>query len=144
MKVSATNKSTGEVIELSVNDLSEIMSAWMVMQQYEKLATDLRNQLKDLVRNSVNDSGVSEELDNRIFKVNSIQRTKYNTQKVREALGDEDLFNTFVEVNSTELNKWLKNEVKKQTLDFDVSRAIKEAKEPAGNPYEVIKLETLS
>ena len=144
MNISATNKVTGEVVELPAGSLEEVMTAWTVMQQYEKLASDLRDQLKDLVRAQVNDSGVSEELNNKMFKVSAIQRTKYNPQKVKEALGDEDLFNTFVEVNSSELNKWLKAEVKKRTIDHEVSRAIKEAKEPSGKPYEVIKLEQLS
>lgn len=137
--ITATNKATGEVVELPSETLDEVVTAWRIAQEYEKTAKALKDQLKQLVPTYVTERGTSEEAKGAMFRVSSIQRMTYDKAIVREVL-DEDTYDLFTKVDKTSLDKYLKENL----ADLgDVSTRLRTAMIPDGKPYEVIKLERL-
>ncbi len=51
--ITATNKATGEVVELPADTLDSIVSAWRIAQEYEKTAKALKDQLKKAVQQHI-------------------------------------------------------------------------------------------
>lgn len=135
--IKATNKATGEVIELEVDNLEKVVSAWRVAQEYEKTAKALKDQLKKIVPKYVSDNGNSEEVSNHVFKINTIQRMTYDKSVVRSVL-DPDTFDVLTKVDKTAVDNYLKENI--ETLG-EVASTIRQSMIPDGKPYEVIKLE---
>lgn len=140
MKITATNKATGEVIELDANDLAEIVEAWRVVQEYEKAAGDLREQLKKLVPAYANNKGLTDEVDNHMFRVSHIQRMNYDKAIMRRVL-DEDIFDVLLRPDKPAIDKYLKENL--ETLG-GASTELRESMIPDGKAYQVIRLEKLS
>lgn len=138
--ITATNKATGEVIELPSDTLEDIVAAWRVAQEYDKAATALKDQLKELARTYINDAGISEEVSNFVFKRNVIQRMTYDKATLRDLL-DEDTYDVLTKPDKPTIDKYIKENL--ESLG-SVSTQLRQAMIPDGKPYEVIKLEKLS
>lgn len=139
-KISATNKATGEIIELPADTIKQIVEAWRIAQEYDKAATAIKDQLKKLVPNVVNENGLSEQVGNFQFRVSSIQRQTYDKAVMREAL-DSDLFDVLLKPDKPAIDKYLKDNLER--LGY-ISTKLRTSMIAEGNPYQVIKLEKLS
>lgn len=140
MRINAVNKATGEVIELEVANLEDLVKAWKIVQHYDKAAKALKEQLKSIVPEFVNDSGQSEEIDNAMFKVSSVQRMTYDKSILRDVL-DEDTYDLFMKPDKKAIDDYLKENI--DSLGEDATK-LRKGMVADGNPYEVIKLEKLS
>lgn len=138
--VTAVNKHTGEIVELPVDNFKQLISAWNIAKEYEKVSEALKKQLKELVPDYINEQGKSDECDGYMFKVNHIQRMTYDKSVMRNVL-DEDTYDQFLKPDKTALDRFLKENL--ETLG-DVSTQLRKAMIPDGKAYEVIKLEKLS
>lgn len=137
--IKAINKATGEVIELESKTPEQIVDAWKIAQEYEKVAKSLKDQLKKIVPTLVNDSGVSEEINKAVFRINTIQRMTYDKSVVRNLI-DEDVYDLVTKIDKTKLDTYLKENL--ESLG-DTSTELRASMIPDGNPYQVIKLEKL-
>jgi hypothetical protein len=138
--ITATNKATGEVVELEAGSLEEVVKAWQVAQEYAKTADALKDQLKKIVPQFIDHTNKSPEVGNYQFKVNSVQRMTYDKSVLRSEL-DEDVFDVLTKVDKPAVDKYLKENL--ESLG-EVSTTIRQAMVADGQPYEVIKLEKLS
>ena len=139
-KITATNKATGEVIELPATNSREIVEAWRVAQEYEKAAASLKEQLKKLVPAIVTEKGVSEPIGNYQFRVSTVQRMTYDKAVMREVL-DADTFDLLLKPDKTAVDTFLKENLEKLGAG---STALRSSMVPDGKPYQVIKLEKIS
>lgn len=137
MKITATNKATGEVIELDANTPEQIVEAWRIAQEYDKTATTLKNQLKQLVPSIVDAKGTTEPIDGHIFRVTYIQPMTYDKAVLREVF-DEDLLDVMLVPAKTTIDKYLKEHLTELGED---STRLRKAMIPAGKSYQVIRLE---
>lgn len=140
MKITATNKATGEVVELPVDVPEQIVVAWRVAQEYVKTAESLKNQLKKLVPEFVGTNGISEPIGNFMFRVSNIQKMTYDKATMRRVL-DEDVFDVLLKPDKTAIDKYLKENL--ESLGA-ASTQLRTSMIPDGNPYQIIKLEKLS
>jgi hypothetical protein len=138
--IKAINEATGEVIELPTNTLEEVVNAWQIAQQYDKAATSLKDQLKELVPKYLSDNGRSDEVSNYQFKSNTVQRMTYDKTVLRQQL-DEDVFDLMMKPDKQAVDKYLKENIE---VLGDASTVIRQAMITDGKPYQVIKLEKLS
>ena len=138
MKLSATNRFSGEVIDVEVTNESELVNAWKLAQEYDKVAKSLKDQLKKIVPKYVED-GKSEEINGHMFRVSNIQRTTYDKAIMREVF-DEDTLDLFLKPDKPKVDKYLKENLEQLGKD---STKLRESMIPDGKPYEVIKLERL-
>jgi hypothetical protein len=139
MKISATNKATGEMIELDANTPEQIVDAWRVAQEYDKAAAALKDQLKKLVPNIIGPKGVSEPIGDYQFRVSAIQRMSYDTAVMRELL-DPDVFDVLLKPDKPAVDRYIKENL--EALGEN-STKLRQAMVPDGNPFQVIKLEKL-
>lgn len=137
--VTATNKYTGEIVELSADDLEDIVEAWNVAREYEKVAEALKDQLKKLVREKVSENGVSEPVNGYMFRVSNIQRKNYDKSVLRTVF-DEDTLDLFLEPNKPAVDKYLKENLAQLG---EASTILRNSMVEVGKPYQVIKLEKL-
>jgi len=140
MKITATNKATGEVVELEANTPEQIVQAWQIAQEYEKTSKALKDQLKKLVPDFVGDRGTSDPIGNFQFRVNSIQRMTYDKSIMRNVF-DEDTFDLLLEPNKAAVDNYLKEHIDETG---EAGTQLRNTMIPVGNPYQVIKLEKLS
>lgn len=137
MNVLATNKATGEVVDLPVDTPEQIVEAWRTCQEYVKTADALKDQLKKLVPDLVGNSGTSEPIGNFMFRVSSIQRMNYDKSIMRQTM-DADLFDTMLKPDKTSIDKYLKENLP------DWSTELRKSMVAEGKRYQVIKLEKLA
>jgi len=137
--IKAINKATGEIIELESKTPEQIVEAWKIAQEYEKVAKSLKDQLKKIVPTLVNDSGVSEEINKAVFKINTVQRMTYDKSVVRQVL-DEDTYDLFTKIDKSGLDNYIKDNLNELG---EASTELRASMIPDGNPYQVIKLEKL-
>jgi hypothetical protein len=140
MKITATNKATGEVIELDASTPEQIVQAWQTAQQYSKAADALKDQLKKLVPDLVGSRGISEPIGNCQFRITSVQRMTYDKSVMREVL-DADTFDLMLKPDKTAIDRFLKENLE---ILGDASTALRTSMIAEGNPYQIIKLEVLS
>lgn len=140
MKISATNKATGEVIELEANNPEQIVEAWRVAQEYDKAAAALKDQLKKLVPAIVGPRGVSDPVGNYQFRVSSIQRMTYDKAVMRDVL-DPDTFDVLLKPDKPAVDRYLKENLEELG---EASTILRQGMLPDGNPYQTIRLEKLS
>ena len=141
MKVTATNKATGEVVELAADTPEEIVTAWRVAQEYIKTADALKDQLKKIVPTLITGTGTtSEPVGNYQFRVSAIQRQTYDKGVMRQVL-DADLFDVLVKPDKTAVDKYLKENL--ETVG-EAATALRSSMIADGRPYQVIKLEKVS
>lgn len=137
MKVTATNKATGEVIDLPADTPVQIAEAWQIAQEYVKTADKLKAQLKELVPKLVGTNGLSEQIGNYMFRVSNVQRMTYDKSVMREVL-DPDTFEVLLKPDKTAIDTYLKENLPEWSTELRKSMIAE------GNPYQVIKLEKLS
>lgn len=137
--IKTINKATGEVIELDADTPEQIVEAWKIAQEYEKAAKSLKDQLKKIVPSLVNDDGKSDEINNAVFKINTIQRMTYDKSVVRQVL-DEDVFDLMTKIDKTKLDNYIKDNLSELG---DISTELRASLIPDGKPYQVIRLERL-
>lgn len=142
MKISATNKATGEVVELAADTREQIVDAWRIAQEYEKTSKALKDQLKALVPDLVSERGVSEPIGDFMFRVSSIQRMTYDKSVMRDVL-DADTFDVLLKPDKPAIDKFLKEAVKAGD-NASMTTVLRQSMIADGNPYQVIKLEKLS
>lgn len=140
MKIKATNKATGEVIELIADSPEQVVEAWRIAQEYEKAAKALKDQLKNFVPILIGTSGVSEPIGNYQFRLSNVQRMNYDKAVLRETL-DPDTFDILVKPDKPAVDKYLKENL--EALG-EAGSVIRQSMVPEGQPYQVIKLEKLS
>lgn len=139
--IKATNKHTGEIIELEVDTYEKIIQAWQIASEYEKVSKTLKDQLKKLVPDFVTDNGTSPEYNGVMFRVSNIQRMNYDKSVLREVL-DEDTYDLMVKPNKTLVDKYLIEIVRDNDVE-GISTRLRDSMIPEGKSYQVIKLERL-
>lgn len=139
MVIQATNKFTGEVIEMPADTLNAVASAWKLAQEYERVAISLKDQLKKIVPTLVNTDGKSEPTGNYMFRVSNIQRMNYDKALLRDSL-DPDLYDVLVIPNKVAVDQYIKEHLEELG---EVSTALRKGMIPQGQPYQVIKLERI-
>lgn len=135
--ITATNKATGEVIELPASNYGEVILAWQTAQQYAKAADELKDKLKKLVPEFISERGTSEPLNGFQFRSSNVQRRNYDKATMREFL-DPDVFDVLVKPDKGAVDKYLKENL--ETLG-PISTKLRETMVDEGRPYQVIKLE---
>lgn len=138
MRISATNRSSGEIVELDVDDYDQAIEAWKVAQEYAKVADALKDQLKKIVPSFVDETrGVSEPLNGYMFRVSNVQRMNYDKAVLRNVF-DEDTLDLLLEPNKTAVDKYLAEHLEEVG---EGSTLLRKSMKPVGKPYQVIKLE---
>ena len=137
MKVSSTNKFTGELVELPADTPEQIITAWRVAQELERQAKQLKDQLKKVVPSLIGDRGVSDEVDGYMFRSTTIQKYNYSRAALRELL-DADTYDLMMKPNKTAIDTYLKENLEELG---EKSTLLRNSMEAEGKPYEVIKLE---
>lgn len=139
--ITATNKHTGEVVELPSETYDQVIQAWQIAQEYSKVADSLKDQLKKLVPNFVDEvKGVSEPHNGFMFRVSNIQRKNYDKSILIDKVKDEDLLFEMLKPDKTFIDKYLKENLEELG---DLSTELRAGMVAEGNPYQVIKLEKL-
>lgn len=138
--IKATNKATGEVVELETDTFEQIVEAWRVASEYEKTAKALKDQLKKLVPDLIGERGMSEEYKGYAFRVSNVQRMTYDKAVMRDVL-DADTFDVLLVPDKTLVDTYLKENLE---LLGEASTLLRNAMIPVGAPYQIIKLEKLS
>lgn len=136
--IKATNKATGEVIELEDNSLDQVIEAWRVAQEYEKAAKSLKDQLKQSLTRYINDNGKSDEYSGYRFTSYMVQRMTYDKSTLKETIDDQDLLDLMLAPDKQFIDKWLKDNVE---TSGEVGTRLRNSMVEVGKPYEVIKLE---
>jgi hypothetical protein len=135
--ITATNKITGEVIELPSSTTEEIVNAWQIAQEYAKTADSLKDQLKKIVPDHVGSVGTSSVVGNYMFRVSYVQRMTYDKGVMREVL-DSDVFDVLLKPDKTAVDKYLKENL--ESLG-EASTVLRQSMIEDGKGYQVIKLE---
>lgn len=137
--VTATNKATGELVELDTSTFEKVVEAWRVASEYEKLATALKDQLKLVVPIYINSSGTSDAHKGYMFRRSEIQRMTYDKAVMRKVF-DEDMFDVFMKPDKTKIDEYIKEHLEELGDDSTLLRTNMLAD---GKAYTVIKLERL-
>lgn len=137
MNITATNKATGEIIDLPADTPQQIVDAWRVAQEYVKTADKLKDQLKKLVPAIVGPSGISEPIGNYAFRISHIQRYQYDKAIMRRVL-DEDVFDILLKPDKPAVDKYLKENLEPASTELRTTMIAD------GLPYPVIKLEKIN
>lgn len=140
--ITATNKHTGEIVELPTESFEQIIQAWQIAQEYSKVSDSLKDQLKKLVPTFVDESkGTSREHNGFMFRVSNIQRTNYDKSVMIQVVDDQDLLFEMLKPDKAFIDKFLKENLENLgSLSTDLRKTMI----PEGNPYTVIKLEKLA
>lgn len=123
---------------MPADNLDQIMTAWQLAQQLEKMAKDLKDQLKPKVERYA-ETGASEDINNLRFKIISTQRYNYDKAIMRQVL-DEDVFDLLLKPDKTAVDNYLKENLEQLG---DISTELRKTMVEVGKPYQVIKLEKL-
>lgn len=140
MRVSATHKIYGEQITLEVEDITQLTSAWRIASEYEKLGKELKDQLKKLLPQYLDESGNTEEVDGYRFTTTFVQRKNYDKAVMRQVL-DEDTFDLLLIPHKTKVDEYLKEHLNELG---EASTMLRESMLNEGRGYSVTKLEKLS
>lgn len=139
--VTATNKATGELIELPSDTPEQIVEAWRIAQEYVKAATSLKEQLKKLVPDVVGDNNTSDDINGFMFRVSTVQRMTYDKAILRTVIEDEDTFDLLTKPDKPAIDRYLKEHLEELG---EGSTILRTSMIEDGSPYQVIKLERLS
>lgn len=140
LTVTASNKHTGEVVNLPASTAKEVVEAWQIAQEYAKTAESLKDQLKKLVPKFVENGNTSEPINGFMFRISSVQRMNYDKSKLREVL-DEDELEVLLKPDKPAIDRYLKENLEQLGSKTTILR---ESMIPEGKAFEVIKLERLS
>lgn len=134
--IQATNKATGESIDLPTDRPDDIVLAWQIAQGYEKMAIALKEQLKEMLPTILNERGQSDIIKGYQFKTAVVQRKNYDKAIMREVM-DSDLFDTMLKPDKKAVDNYLKEYLPNWSTDLRTSMI------DEGQPYTVVKLEKL-
>jgi hypothetical protein len=140
MIAKATNKHTGEIVELPCSTFAELVTAWNIAREYEKVSETLKTQLKQVVPNYIDDKGMSAEHGGYMFRVSTIQRKTYDKAVLRQVFGEAKL-DLFLKPDKTKVGSYLKDHLEELG---DGSTKLRSAMIDDGRPYQVIKLEKIA
>lgn len=138
--IKATNKHTGEVVELEAETYEQVVQAWQVAQEYAKVADSLKDQLKKIVPNFVENGSTSEPTNGYMFRISNVQRYNYDKAVLRQVF-DEDTLDLFLEPNKPTIDRYLKEHLDELGDD---STVLRKNMVEVGRPYQVIKLERVA
>ena len=127
MNIVAVNKASGEYISLPVNTSEEIVRAYLVAAEYEKVAKSLKDQVKQLLPTIVDEQGRTPEVDGYVLKRYESQRMTYNKGALREVF-DEDELDLFMDVSKGKVDAYIKDN---QLTDEQIE-TLRAALEPNG------------
>lgn len=126
--VTATNKASGEYIELPADSPDEIVRAYLIAAEYEKVAKTLKDQVKKLLPDIIDEQGLTPEVDGFVLRKYESQRMTYNKQALRQVF-DEDELDLFFTVSKGAVDAYLKQ----HEIDPDQLAELKAGLEPAGS-----------
>lgn len=132
-------QSTGEVLDFEPKTFPELMQLWLMCKEYIEAYTKVKDSLKPMIEDSVNDKGVSEASDGFVFKVIPIQRKNYDKSVLRSVF-DEDELDLFLEPNKSAIDKYIKDNLEELGTS---STTLRESMVPVGRPYQTIKAERI-
>lgn len=139
--ISVIDKQTGEVIELPTDTTADLIMAWQTAMQYEKLAKQIKDDVKKYLLTRLNEFDETEEAGKYKFKRSIVQRYTYDKTAVRRILDDEDLLDDFLVIDKTVLDRYVKDNL---TDLGPISTELRQALVPLGKPYERFSLEKVS
>lgn len=117
MNITATNKASGETIDLKADNFEEIVEAYRTAQEYEKVAKSLKDQLKKIVPVFLDEQGRSEvSKDGYQFKQYETQRQTYDKQFLRDTF-DEDTLDLFMTVSKSKVESYVKLHPEEVTIN---------------------------
>lgn len=140
MRISSSHKITGEIVEFDINNLTDLVNAWRIASEYEKLAKDLKDKLKPELAKYVNEDGKSDEIDGYRFTTTFVQRKNYDKAVMRQVL-DEDTFDLLLIPHKTKVDEYIKEHLDELG---EASTMLRESMIDDGKPYSITKLEKLS
>lgn len=137
--ITAINKHTGEVVELPADTFQEVVTAWQIAKEYEKVSEALKTQLKKLVPEYIDQTGKSEEHNGYMFRVSNVQRMTYDKAVLRQYL-DEDVLDLFLQPKKSAVDNYIKENLEQLG---ETAGILRKSMVEDGKPYQVIKLEKL-
>lgn len=140
MRISSSHKITGEIVEFDIQNLADLVNAWRIASEYEKLAKDLKDKLKPELAKYLNDDGKSDEIDGYRFTTSFIQRKNYDKAVMRQVL-DEDTFDLLLIPHKTKVDQYIKENLSELG---DTSTILRESMVEDGEPYSVTRLEKIT
>lgn len=139
-KIQAHHKITGEVVEAEVTNLTELVSAWRLASEYEKLGKELKDKLKKLLPDYLDESGRTEEIDGYRFTTVFVQKKTYDKAVLRQVL-DEDLLDLFLKPDKTKIDNYIREHLSELGEN---SGLLRDTMVEDGKPYSTTRLEKLS
>jgi hypothetical protein len=139
-RVSATHKIYGEQVTLEVENLTQLTSAWRIASEYEKIGQELKDKLKKLLPEYLDDSGRTDEVDGYRFTTVLVQRKNYDKAVLRQVL-DEDLLDLFLKPDKTKIDNYIKEHLDELGEN---SGLLRDTMIEDGKPYSITRLEKLS
>lgn len=138
MTLSATNKNTGEVVEVDAGTGDEIITAYRAINETIATWEQLKKKLQARAAEYIEEWG---ELEHDGYAVRSYttQRMNYPKSALREVF-DADELDLFLEPVKTKVDAYLKEHLDELG---DASTKLRESMVPAGRPYSVTRLEKL-
>jgi hypothetical protein len=136
--ITVTNKATGEVIDLPTKTLNDLVLAWETAKQFEKLAKQIKDEVKGYALPHLNAFDETEEVGRVKFRRTVVQRYEYDKTQVRQIIEDEDLLDEFLVIDKIKLDTYVKANLAELG---EISTLLRETLIPKGKPYEVFKLE---
>lgn len=140
MRVSSSHKITGEIVEFDIKNLADLVNAWRIASEYEKLAKDLKDKLKPELAKYVNEDGKSDEVDGYRFTTVLVQKKNYDKAVLRQVL-DEDLLDLFLKPDKTKIDNYIKEHLDELGEN---SGLLRDTMIEDGKPYSITRLEKLS
>lgn len=139
MKITATHKTTGETVESEVTNLTELVNAWRLASEYEKLATSLKDQLKKLLPQYLDEQGKTDEIDGYRFTSTYVQRKTYDKAVMRQVL-DEDTLDLLLIPDKTKVDAYIKENLSELG---EHSGLLRDTMIEVGKGYSTTRLEKL-
>lgn len=137
----ATVDSTGEILEFEVTTPEQMVEVWAMASDYIKAYEHIKDIIKKKVPEIVNSNNTYEH-GNYMFRISNIQRYTFDKSLMREVM-DEDEVDLFLKPDPAKLKKYVAEDIKNGG-DRDWGKLTNPKNLiPDGNPYEVIKLESL-
>lgn len=136
--IKTVNKITGEVIELPTDKLTDLVSAWELAKELEKIGKQIKEEIKQYALPHLNSFDETEVVGKHKFKRVVIQRYTYDKSAVRNILEDEDLIDDFLIIDKPALDLYIKGNLAELG---ELSTQLRETMIPSGKPYEMFKLE---
>lgn len=137
MTYTFTNKITGEFLDLNVESLVEVQEAWRLAQEYERIAKEMKDKIKPVVRDYITYTGLTERAGNFHFRQSYVQRKEYDKRLLRKYF-DDDVLDVMLKPDKKIIDTYIKENL--ESLPPEASE-IRKNMIDVGEPYEVIKLE---